>query len=754
MVRELEDAGIVKTLPMHDGTRMLALASRQVQHIVARFAFALDDNCRAGAHVVLAAYWMGRDAPKGWALLPHSHPRHKMCATAHGKLMENPLFPSQPWYWDGALPLHTEEESASGIAHGRKDASARGNGVAHAGRQRVYNVRKLQQLVGQLLAAGLLEAAQACLTDLQYLAIKFEACRVHEVVAEYETLRLCNKARGSGDSCFLDAAGQFEQFVVASRAIFERNPHLMFQSACNSKTQGDAMSRAAALTLSLRREHPPWLHWMNAPRDNDLGALWTLQAHPLGVSCLALSPNAAWLATCCVDAQCRIWDVATGILKQTLPRANARVHSLAWSADALYLAVGDGLGGVKMWQRKRHADLSSQVAEFGVTAHDGPVQALVFAKGVGVPKDDHDYNTDKGLMLLLTAGSDGSVKVWHCQTHSVIRVLKAHQGTVHGLAVRAAPAPAPGSALMARIIAQRLAARHAQGGNRRSPHKSRLPPVALPNGFAAVMSQRAAAGSSDGVSQGGEGARVMSYGGDHCIREWQVDTGLCLRSFKGHCGPVLSVDMAEELDILVSASEDKVCLVWRLSDASIVAAIRHDTPVAYIAIDLVGETIATLCKEGLLRLWDVHTMVRVGKTDAVGMQAEVAGQRAEGLHKTTAFAKSQGLIVSTHGVGGVKAFNIRALVLCVLRDVAHDARDTSPITSAKLPSNFTPAGFAPRHLEDRGGADDHADTKEIGRNEVTALCVGGEVMCSATAAGELGVWDSKTGDSLWRVASG
>ena len=724
----------------------------QVRQEAAKYAFAHGDDARVGAHAVLAAYFVGRDAPKAWTTLPKVHPLHQICACAHAMLMRNPVFPSQPWYWDAVEASGEGGDQADGVGAGGSGVTGEaGAGKSSTGKERVYNVRKLQGLVRHLVGAGLLDAAQQLLTDLEYLTIKFEARRVYELVEEFEVVRLSKKAHGRGDSCFLDAAGQFETFVLQSRSLFEHEPHALFQAAANTQEDGP-MSRAAALTRSLHQRHPPWLRWVNAPRDNDVASCWTLQAHQDRVTALAVSVDGAWLATACADRVCRIWETASGINMQTLARAPGRVTCMAWSQDSHYLAVGDAEGGAKMWLRKRREASSSDVADFGVTAHMGPVQGLAFAEG-SPAQAEHGAtavpdSADK-VRMLLSAGTDGVVKVWSTATNSVVRVLKGHQGAVHGIMVRQSPAAAPGTGFMARVISQRLARRREQLGQRKSPHKGRLPPIRPQehaNGFTSVMDQRGAA--SDAKIEGREGARVLSFGEDRCVREWQVDSGLCVRTFRGHRGAVMSVDVAEGLDLMVSASEDKTCFMWRLSDGSVVGILQHDTPLSCVVLDLASDSLATICKEGRLRLWDLQSMVRVGKTDAIGLHSRTPGQRLEGLNKASALDRDKGLVlVGTLG-GCVKAFPIRAFSFR-----AHDlaAPDAVQHTSAS-PSRAADT----RKAGAAKGASKDVDTGDtgVGGKGVTAVCVNRSSMCSASSSGEIALWNLKTGDNLWRLSSG
>ena len=204
---------------------------------------------------------------------------------------------------------------------------------------------------------------------------------------------------------------------------------------------------------------------------------------------------------------------------------------------------------------------------------------------------------------------------------------------------------------------------------------------------------------------------------------------------------------------MVSGSEDRSCVMWRLSDASIVGMIRHDAPVVFVAVDLASETIASVCSEGLLRLWDIHSMTRVGKTDAIGLQTRMPGARCEGLHKVTTLVKEQGRVVIGSPAGCMRAFCLRPFVF---RAHAHVSIDVSPQTSGAAPKSEQPTmqnGGKPAVGDVPGIKSGESEGLGAGKG-VTAVTVVGAVMCTASSTGELAAWDLKTGHELWKLVSG
>lgn len=107
---------------------------------------------------------------------------------------------------------------------------------------------------------------------------------------------------------------------------------------------------------------------------------WQLGIDAQRLSRLAFSPDGSRLAAAeCADARCavsrvRIWQMHDGSLITTLNGQTGRVWSLAFNADASWLASGDDSGRVWLWDAKGGAALGPPLA-----AGNGAVSALAFA---------------------------------------------------------------------------------------------------------------------------------------------------------------------------------------------------------------------------------------------------------------------------------------------------------------------------------------------------------------------------------------
>ena len=80
-----------------------------------------------------------------------------------------------------------------------------------------------------------------------------------------------------------------------------------------------------------------------------LGILVAIEDHSDDVHCVAFHPPGATLASGSLDKTVKLWDVATGQLRDNVERHNDGVHCLAFSPDGSLLASGSLDMTVKLW---------------------------------------------------------------------------------------------------------------------------------------------------------------------------------------------------------------------------------------------------------------------------------------------------------------------------------------------------------------------------------------------------------------------
>ena len=146
------------------------------------------------------------------------------------------------------------------------------------------------------------------------------------------------------------------------------------------------------------------------------GALESVFAAPgaFSISAMALSSDGRWLACGVRDVTVRIWDVGVDEPRWTFQTEAAWTKSLAFSADSSFLAAGDWLGQLRVW------NLTAGEQVFSVAAHpEAPIATVAFS-----PDGQQ-----------LAAGSyDATISTWDTAGWTSKQTFKGHKGLVLSLA--------------------------------------------------------------------------------------------------------------------------------------------------------------------------------------------------------------------------------------------------------------------------------------------------------------------------------
>jgi WD40 repeat protein len=134
-----------------------------------------------------------------------------------------------------------------------------------------------------------------------------------------------------------------------------------------------------------------------------------LARHPGGALGCSFSPDGLRLATCGIDAQARIWDVATGASVATLRGHSAAVHSCSWSPDGSLLATASEDPSVRLW----HTETGDLVTV--LSGHTDALRACAWQPGGG---------------RLATASADGTARIWDVEVRISVATLTGHAGFV------------------------------------------------------------------------------------------------------------------------------------------------------------------------------------------------------------------------------------------------------------------------------------------------------------------------------------
>ena len=146
----------------------------------------------------------------------------------------------------------------------------------------------------------------------------------------------------------------------------------------------------------------------------DSGKLYqTLTGHDRAIGGLAVSADGKLLASTELTGDTvKIWQLSDGKQLRTLG-SNLNSRTLQFAPNGSTLAVGDGNGGVTLWNAASGSKLGT------LNGHNKPVDALAFS-GNG--------------KLLATGGSDETVVLWDVSSRQKLRSLTGHKLEVFDLA--------------------------------------------------------------------------------------------------------------------------------------------------------------------------------------------------------------------------------------------------------------------------------------------------------------------------------
>jgi WD40 repeat protein/serine/threonine protein kinase len=255
----------------------------------------------------------------------------------------------------------------------------------------------------------------------------------------------------------------------------------------------------------------------------------------------------------------------------------------AGGASTLEGAQVRGVGEVHLW------DPDTGATKFVLQGHAREVNAVAFSPDGAI---------------LASADSDRKVMLWNVAAGERRRVLEGHTAAVTALAF------------------------HPDG--RRLASASRNGIIKIQS-VAPGMSERelvlegavlsSVAFSHDGMHllAGGHDPRQGNAGE---VREWDIETGKVVNTYRGHDGAVTALLFRPRSDSFLSASEDRTIRVWNLGKKEPVQTLHgHGDRVTALALDRRGTRLASASADLTALVWDLaagkELFSRKGHTDVL-----------------------------------------------------------------------------------------------------------------------------------------
>lgn len=280
-------------------------------------------------------------------------------------------------------------------------------------------------------------------------------------------------------------------------------------------------------------------------------------AHPLGASCVAVSPQGDRVLSGGTEGTVKLWDLAAHTQLRKF-EAGSPVTAIALSGDGTRALAGTGDGVVLL------LDLEDGTALPTGPRHQGFVRSVAF--------------TRDGRWAL-AGGFDGTTSVWDPASGTPTWELDAGHGPV-GALVELTDGTVAASAVDGSVVVWDL-----KSGEALKTVQAHDGPV----GALAVL----------------EDGRIVTGSGDKTLRVIQLRSSAEARA-PTHTGAITGLAMNDRADAVFSGSEDRTVRAWDPATGKHRAVLGGSAgPVRCLALTHDGRTLVTTTADGWLWLWDV-----------------------------------------------------------------------------------------------------------------------------------------------------
>ncbi|KAM8945695.1 LOW QUALITY PROTEIN: F-box and WD repeat domain containing protein 10B-like [Pelodytes ibericus] len=100
---------------------------------------------------------------------------------------------------------------------------------------------------------------------------------------------------------------------------------------------------------------------------------------------------------------------------------------------------------------------------------------------------------------------------------------------------------------------------------------------------------------------------VFSGSFDASIRQWNLQSGVCMRIYRGHMKTIKCLDVHD--NFLVSGSKDSHVKVWNISSGKCLRTFKHKDAIS--SVKLKEQYVVSGCEKGFVKLWHVESGILI-----------------------------------------------------------------------------------------------------------------------------------------------
>ena len=339
-----------------------------------------------------------------------------------------------------------------------------------------------------------------------------------------------------------------------------------------------------------------------------------LPADTGSIDSLALSEDGKMLVTGGDEGHICLWSLPSGQLRQIIENEPTVVDVLAFSTDGRMLASAHGVGEnvIRVWTID--ANLRLQL-HHTLTGHTHVIWTIAFC---ALSEPRISANAVTAQQLLVTGGSDQTVRVWDANTGQSLYTLRGQPHALTGLAIHPLPPASSGSSpLKEQSLHGEKEWLLAVSGYDRLVHlwqgqgtQANSCPLAIRGAQTPLYT----------VAISPDGRFIAGAGYGNTIYIWETASRQLLQTMQGHTGSIVCVAFHPDGKVLASGGEDGTVRFWNLPRVEdrvnhATGGILADQPIAVlqanphsvedIAFSADGRTLATVGEDTSVRFWDM-----------------------------------------------------------------------------------------------------------------------------------------------------